>query len=200
VTHPLARLVGRIEYGLAPWRLRRPAGVALPRRRELAIWLEDWRPPEDRLSDLDAALRRTGLAVRSGGAFDQWDAEVRGGMFGAVRVLFVAEDHGAGTQYVRFRITPRYSRAATSVALAMFGLAAAAAVEGAWIAAALVGAISAAFLGRSTLECAFASAAARGCLADVEEPKEAALDAVLAQRAVDRAGTPLQGSRASVTP
>ena len=48
-TQPLARLVGRIGYGLAPWRWRRPAGVALPRRRELAAWREDWRPPEDRL-------------------------------------------------------------------------------------------------------------------------------------------------------
>jgi O-antigen biosynthesis protein len=192
LTQPLARLVGRIRYGLAPWRGRRPAGLALPRRRELAIWLEDWRPPEDRLSDRDAALRRTSLAVLSGGPFDQWDAEVRGGMFGAVRVLFAAEDHGAGTQYVRFRITPRYSRAAVSVALALLGLAAAAAVERAWIAAALVGAISAAFLGRSVLECAVATAAARGCLADVEEPEEAALDVDLAQLAVDRAGATLQ--------
>jgi O-antigen biosynthesis protein len=200
VTQPLARLVGRIGYGLAPWRRRRPAGVALPRRRELAIWLEDRRPPEDRLSDLDAALRRTGLAVRSGGAFDQWDVEVRGGMFGAVRVLFAAEDHGAGRQYVRFRITPRYSRAATSVALALLGLAAAAAAEAAWISAALVGATSAAFLGRSVLECAVASAAACGCLAYVEEPEQQALDVVLTQLAVDRAGAPLQGSRASMTP
>jgi hypothetical protein len=200
LTQPLARLVGRIRYGLAPWRQRRPAGVALPKRRELASWLEDWRPPEDRLSDLDAALRRTGLPVRAGGAFDQWDAEVRGGMFGAVRVLFAAEDHGAGTQYLRFRIAPRYSRAAASVALALLGLAAAAAVAGAWIAAALVGAISAAFLGRSLLECAVASAAARDCVADLEEPGEAEVDVLLAQPAVDRAGTRLQRSRASTTP
>jgi hypothetical protein len=196
---PLARLVGRIEYGLAPWRRRRPAGLALPRRRELAA-VEDWRPPEDRLSDVDAALRRTSLAVRSGGAFDQWDTEVRGGMFGAARVLFAAEDHGAGTQYVRFRITPRYSRGATSAALALLGLAAAAAVAGAWVAAALVGAISAAFLGRSVLECAAASAAARGCLPDVEEPEEGEPDVVLAQLGVDSSGAQLQGSRASMTP
>jgi uncharacterized MnhB-related membrane protein len=198
LTQPLARLVGRIGYGLAPWRRRRPAGLALPRRRELAIWLEDWRPPEDRVADLDAALRRTGLAVRSGGEFDQWDAEVRGGMFGAVRVLVAVEDHGAGTQYVRFRITPRYSRAAASVALALLGLAGAAAVQGAWIAAALVGTISAALLGRTVLECAVASAAACGCFADVEETEEAAPDVALAQVAVGSAGVTLEESRASV--
>ena len=121
-------------------------------------------------------------------------------MFGAVRVLLAAEDHGAGTQYVRFRMTPRYSRAAISVALALLGLAATAALDGAWIAAALVGVISAAFLGRSVLECAVASAAARGCMADVEELEEGAPGVVLAHLAVDRAGGPLQGSRASMKP
>jgi O-antigen biosynthesis protein len=198
LTQPLARLIGRIGHGLAPWRRRRPAGFSLPKRRELAIWLEDWRPPEDRVYDLDAALRRTGLAVRSGGEFDQWDAEVRGGMFGAVRVLFAAEDHGAGTQYFRFRITPRYSRAAISVALALLVLAVDAGAGGAWIAAVLLGAISTAFLSRSVLECAVACAAARGCLGDVEEPG-AAPEVALAQPAVDRAGAPLEGPRASTT-
>jgi hypothetical protein len=111
-----------------------------------------------------------------GGAFDQWDAEVRGGMFGAVRVLFAAEDHGAGTQHVRFRISPRYSRAATAVALVLLVLAVAAAVAGAWIAAVLLGAISAAFLIRSVLECAVACAAALGCLASVKKPEEATVD------------------------
>ena len=196
-TQPLARLLGRIGSGLTPWRLRRPTGLALPRRRRFAIWLETWRAPEDRLADLIAALRRTGLAVRLGGAFDQWDAEVRGGMFGAVRVLFAAEDHGAGTQNVRFRISPRYSRAATSVALALLALAIAAAVDGAWIAAALLGAIAAALFCRSVLECAVASSAALGCLAPVEKPAEAAVD-VLA--AVDRAEVRPEPSRASMTP
>jgi uncharacterized MnhB-related membrane protein len=130
--------------------------------------------------------------------FDQWDAEIRGGMFGAVRGLVAVEDHGAGTQYVRFRITPRYSRAAASVALALLGLAGAAAVQGAWIAAALVGTISAALLGRTVLECAVASAAACGCFADVEETEEAAPDVALAQVAVGSAGVTLEESRASV--
>jgi GT2 family glycosyltransferase len=197
-TQPLARLVGRTEYGLTPWRRRPPVGFALPRRRRFAIWLETWRAPEDRLADLIAALRRTGLGVRLGGAFDQWDVEVRGGMFGAVRVLFAAEDHGAGTQLVRFRISPRYSRAATSVALALLALAIAAAVAGAWIAAVLLGAISAAFLGRSVVECAVASAAARGCLASVEKP-EGAVDVALTQLAMNRAGAPLQASGTSMT-
>jgi GT2 family glycosyltransferase len=200
LTQPLARLVGRIEYGLAPWRLPHPAGFSLPRRREVAIWLEDWRPPEDRVAELAAGLRRTGLAVRAGGVYDQWDAEVGGGMFGAARVLVAVEDHGAGAQYVRYRITPRSSRAATSVALALLGLAIAAAAERAWIAAALVGAISVASLSRSALECAAVSSAARGCLPGIEETEEPAPDDVSAEVAVDRAGVKLQGSPPSITP
>jgi GT2 family glycosyltransferase len=194
-TQPLARLVGRIGHGLTPWRRRRSAGIALPRRREFAVWLETWRAPEDRLANLITALRRTGLAVRLGGEFDQWDAEVRGGMFAAVRVLLAAEDHGAGTQHLRFRIAPRYSRTATSVALVLIGLAGMAAVHGAWVAAALVVALSALFIGRSMFECAVATAAALGCLAAIEKPDEAARDLGPDQLMVDRAAAPLHASR-----
>ncbi|HYX87492.1 MAG TPA: glycosyltransferase, partial [Gaiellales bacterium] len=199
LTQPLARLVGRIGHGLVPWRRRRPAGLALPRRRELAIWVEEWRLPEDRVSDVATALRRTGLAVRSGGAYDQWDVEVGGGMFGAARVLVAVEDHGAGAQLVRYRITPRYSRAATSVALALFGLAVAAAFEPAWIAAVLIGAMSAACLARSVLECAVASAAARACFPSQEDgsagPGEARAGAAVSSPEVT-----LHGLRAPITP
>jgi GT2 family glycosyltransferase len=200
LTQPFARLLGRIRQGLAPWRWRRPAGMAAPKRRKIASWLQEWRPPEERLADLDAALKGTGLPVRSGGAFDQWDLEVRGGMFGAVRVLFAAEDHGAGTQYVRFRVTPRYSRAAASVLLALLALATAAAFDGGWIAAVLVGAIAAVLLGRSVLECAVASAAACRCLDHAVEPDDAAAEFVVAQPAVDAAGARLRRSRASMSP
>jgi hypothetical protein len=202
VLQPLARLVGRIEYGLAPWRrLRmRRASIALPRRHELAMWDEEWRPPEDRLSDVAAALRRTGLAMRSGGAFDQWDVEVRGGICGGARVLFAAEDHGAGRQYVRFRITPRYSRAVVFVAIVLLGLATAAALGGAWIAAALVGAIAAALLVWSMLECGVASAAARGCVPDVENRDRSTAGVLLAHRATDGDRALLDGSRAPRTP
>jgi hypothetical protein len=113
-------------------------------------------------------------------------------MFGAVRVLFAAEDHGAGTQHVRFRISPRYSRAATSVALALLALAIAAAVEQAWIAAVMLGGISAAFLSRGVVECAVASAAARRCVASIDKSEEGAVDAVFTQLAVTRAGAGLR--------
>jgi hypothetical protein len=194
-TQPLARLAGRIGNGLTPWRRRRPAGFALPRQREFAFWLETWRAPEDRLADLIAALRRTGLAVRLGGPFDQWDAEVRGGMFGGVRILFAAEDHGAGTQHVRFRITPRHSFLAALIAVLLLVLAGEVAVQGAWIASALVGAISAVFLGRSVFESAVALAAALSCLGEIERTEEEPMDMVLGQLAVD----PVGASRASVS-
>jgi hypothetical protein len=82
------------------------------------------------------------------------------------------------------------------IALLLLALAGDAAVHGAWIASALVGAISAVLLGRTVFECAVASAAGRDCLAAIEKPEEAAMDVVLGQVAVDRAEAPLHAFRA----
>ena len=140
-----------------------------------------------RQADCSALLSQRGVAAPA--------ARVRGGMLGAVRILFAAEDHGAGTQHVRFRISPRHSRAAALIALLLLALAGEAAVHGDWIASALVGAISAVFLGRSVFECAVASASALGCLGAIERAEEEPMDVVLGQLAVDRAGAPLPASR-----
>ena len=56
-----------------------------------------------------------------------------------------------------------------------------------------------ALLGWSVLECAVASAAACGCLGDVEKP-EAAADDVLAQSPMQRTRARLGRSRASISP
>ena len=171
---PLARLVGRVESGLSPWRHRRPFGMTLPRRMELAFWCEDWRPPEERLAALDAALHRSELAVRCGGPFDRWDLEVRGGTFGAARILFAAEDHGGGTQYLRFRITPRPSKAGLAVSAVLIMLALGAAIDKAWIAALVVTLGAIIPLATSLAESGIAVAAARSSLDVAASPSEAA--------------------------
>jgi GT2 family glycosyltransferase len=197
---PLARLVGRLDYGLAPWRRRGPVALAPPRPREVAIWLDAWRPPDDRVADLAAAVRRTGLAVRSGSAYDRWDLEVAAGMLGAARVLLAVEAHGAGSQYVRLRITPRSSRVAATIALALLALAAVAAADGAWIAAAVMGIMSAGTLGWCALECAAASAVTLGCFAAVEEPERAALNQISGEAVVDRPGVPVVEPDVQIAP
>jgi GT2 family glycosyltransferase len=113
---PVARLTGRLGAGLTAWRTRGTEGFVLPRTFSTAVWSEDWQDPAERLAAVQRALRRERNVFRCGGDFDSWDLEVLGGMFGAARMLMAVEDHGAGTQYVRARITP-LSRASTKVLL-----------------------------------------------------------------------------------
>src|SRR5439155_17176617 len=129
LVQPVARLWGRLRHGLSPWRRRGSAGLAWPRRREVAIWTEDWQEPAARVATLEAALRARGAVVRHGSAYDDWDLEVRGGAFASARILMACEDHGQGTQYVRVRVSPRVSRAASVIAI-LGGLAAAAIATG----------------------------------------------------------------------
>src|SRR5204862_2614083 len=76
---PLARLRGRLDHGLAPWRRQGARGLALPGRRTFAIWSEHWREPDERLRAIEATLRADGAGVLRGGDSDRWDLEVRGG-------------------------------------------------------------------------------------------------------------------------
>jgi cellulose synthase/poly-beta-1,6-N-acetylglucosamine synthase-like glycosyltransferase len=131
---PAARLQGRIQHGIGPWRLPRTpfkAGVA-PRSR--AYWSEAWRSVEDRLSDVVSSLK--GVApVAIGGDFDRWDFTVRGGLFGSVRVHAMVEEHGAGRQLFRLRTWPIAPPLALAITLACAVLASAAAWDRAWFAA-----------------------------------------------------------------
>ena len=80
--------------------------------------------------------------VVHGGEYDRWDLEVQGGLLGASRMLMAVEDHGAGTQFVRFHSWPRFSRVAVVLTL-FFALLSAVAVEDrAWSAAAILATIT----------------------------------------------------------
>src|SRR5437868_3686000 len=106
---PLARLRGRLQFGLTPWRRRGTAGLALPLPRTAALWSERWLDLDQRLRTVEARLKTAGAAARRGGAFEHFDLEVRGGLLGAVRLLVAAEDHSGGAQLIRFRWWPRCS-------------------------------------------------------------------------------------------
>jgi GT2 family glycosyltransferase len=110
---PLARLSGRVQLGLTPWRRVSALHLATPRPRTVAIWSESWRGPGERLVRLEAELRRFGGAtVSRGSEFDRWDMEVRTGLLGVARLRLGVEEHGEGRQLLRFRIWPRASRGA----------------------------------------------------------------------------------------
>ena len=107
---PVARLRGRLSRGLSPWRMRFPSGLDIPVPREFVIWSENWRSAEDRLTELEAFLKREGVCVQRGGDFDRWDLTFRSGTFGGLRMRLAMEEHGSGRQLVRFRTWPTFPR------------------------------------------------------------------------------------------
>ena len=125
---PLARLYGRLRWGLTPWRCGAP-GPWLPWPRRFAIWSEQWRSPEARLEATEAALRAEGVIAPRGGDYDRWDLEVRGGLLGGARLRMGIEEHGGGRQLVRFRVWPRCTPLGASLVLLFAILAAGAALD-----------------------------------------------------------------------
>jgi GT2 family glycosyltransferase len=162
--HSASRLWGRLRHGLTPWRRHGASGLSLPRRHTSATWTERWQAPEARLRDLELALRAAGTRVVRGGPYDRWDLQVRGGMFGAVRVLMAIEEHGAGRQLVRVRLWPRYSTPAVMLIVLVAGLSVWARVDHAGVVPVLFG-VAAGLLGlRALQEFTDAAAAARRAL------------------------------------
>jgi O-antigen biosynthesis protein len=155
---PLARLTGRLGSGLTFWRYN-AASFTMPWPRKLAVWTEHWRDPNERLKSFEADLRKAGVYVRRGGNYDRWDLEVREGLLGGARLLMAVEDHGAGNQFVRIRLWPRYSLLEL-LPLAVFTvLTAAAALDGAWAAAAILGLSSVLLMVHAVRSCGSAVAA-----------------------------------------
>jgi len=170
---PAARLWGRLRHGLVPWSARGASGWKLPRTRSLALWSEAGRPQAAWLEEFEAALRSSGARVRRGGEFDHFDLVVVGGPFGAARTLMAVEEHGMGRQYVRFRVWPKLRRGLPATLLSGV-LAAGACAEGAWLAGAILGAVSVALAAVGARECGCAQGAvlrALACLGAVEAPR-----------------------------
>ncbi len=156
---PAARLYGRLVFGLKLWRSRVPPGFVLPVRRKVAIWTEQWQAPEARLKNIEGELKRKGVPVIRGGACDDWDLEIPGGFWGGARMLMAAEDHGAGTQYVRCRIWPKFSGGGLILALTLAFLSAAAGLDGARPVFMLFGAAALLSVYKTVRDCGGAAAA-----------------------------------------
>ena len=137
LVQPIARLIGRLQHGLRPWRTRsESSGAGLV--RQSSVWMENWRDPQALMHELVQAIKSTGRVVACGGDFDDWDIEIRGGLLGSARVRMVVEEHGAGKQLYRFRVTPRVTLRVGGLLMILAALAIAAAFDGAWIATALL--------------------------------------------------------------
>jgi GT2 family glycosyltransferase len=155
---PMARLYGRMRSGLTPWRRHGLPEFSFPKRRTHTIWDEEWYAADKRLQSLEEALLAQSVIVRRGGNYDPWDLEVRGGLCGGVRLLMATEEHGAGRQLVRFRLWPRGDPAALVLMFLLVCFAVVAAVDQAWIAAAMLGIVVAGLAGWAFKDCAAAKA------------------------------------------
>ena len=137
ILQPIARLSGRLRYGMAPWRMHRD-GFCVPYPRRYSVWSETWQSPGHWLGVVERSIRSMGAPPLRGGACDRWDLEISGGIFGTCRVLMAVEEHGAGRQLMRFRCWPRLAPFAV-VLFAIFTAAAAASINHAPAAAAFLG-------------------------------------------------------------
>jgi GT2 family glycosyltransferase len=154
---PIARLVGRVERGLTPWRHRGPHVLAFPRLYQTSVWSEEWHSLASRLQEIEGSIERTGASVRRGGPFDRWDLEVRTGPLAGARLRSTSEEHDAGRQLVRYRLWPRLSWLGPLLAGGFITLSVAAADAHASVPAAVFAVMSIVLVARQLLDAATAS-------------------------------------------
>jgi hypothetical protein len=172
---PMARLHGRLQWGLSPWR-HGVAGAVVPKMRVESVWSEQWRDPAAWLSDLESDLRRRGVLVFRGGDFDRWDFQLRRGMFASTRLMLAIEEHGGGRQLARVKMWPRFSRAAGVIAGIAALLAAFAAFEREYVTAVALAGVFAAISLRAVQECASSMRAVSDSLQRGEPEPQSAED------------------------
>ena len=136
---PLARLRGRLLEGLTPWRRRGTPGPTPLWPVTASIWSDQAQERDQRLRAMEADLRTEGACVLRGGRHDAWDLEVRGGFFGAARLILGVEDHPGGHQMVRLRWWPVVPVRGPILTLGFAALTYGAVRDRAWVAAAVLG-------------------------------------------------------------
>jgi len=148
---PLSRLFGRVRWGLTPWRWVKAESPSLPRANSIILWSEVWHAAQDRLEEVESALKQLGVVVRRGGDFDNWDLEIRSGLLGSGRLRMVAEEHGQGKQLVRWRVSPKCSEIGLVVLSTLIAISVGAGTARAWTACATL-AMMGLLLGLSVLQ------------------------------------------------
>jgi GT2 family glycosyltransferase len=139
---PAARLRGRLQSGLTPWRRKRLVRLTVPRRHTLRFWAKP-RSHEVWVESVQDALAQGGAAAVGIRPADTFDLEERAGTFGAARMMIALEDHPSDRQFVRLRLWPRWSLWAKSLAGAFILVAAVAFADGAWAVAGVFGLMAA---------------------------------------------------------
>src|SRR2546429_3013147 len=152
LTQPWIRLWSRVAFSLTAWRVRRFPTLSFPWPRKFGLWSEEWLEGTQVLESLESQLRSSGAVVRRGGDFDEWDLEIRGGLFGGVRVSTVSENYGRGKYMLRLRSRPWFSISGAGTTLLLLIASLGAGWDRSFYAAALLGALSIVF-GAITFRC-----------------------------------------------
>jgi O-antigen biosynthesis protein len=169
---PLARLTGRLRYGLTVWRWHIPQRAINPLPKDLTIWSEQWQSPEQFLHKLDKALGDEGAVVRHGNHYARWDLEVRAGSFGRARLLMTVEEHGGGKQLFRFRVWPKWPKPGVLAIVFIAALSVAAYIDQEWLVSSLFAACSALIAFRALRESSSAIAIIEHVLSSGFKEKE----------------------------
>jgi GT2 family glycosyltransferase len=159
ILQPLARLCGRMSIGLTPWRRHSFKSFSNPWPRIDSAWSQTWQASEQRLEEIESVLCKDGNVVLRGGEFDRWDLEIRGGLFGSIRMLMAIELHSHGEQLLRFRSWPKLSTSGVAILLLSSIPSALAAMDQAWPAVVLLGTIAFLLVLRAFGDCASSMAA-----------------------------------------
>lgn len=155
---PLARLHGRLTYGLHPLKCRGQVKLFVPKNKIVSIWQEEWHSFTEILTDLENALKKECVSIHRGSQFDSWDLEVRGGLLGACRVLLTIEEHGQGKQMLRFQIKPNFKVIRTWVIGLFIVLALLAGIDQSWAAFIILAGLAVWLTSIMLQSCAFAKA------------------------------------------
>ncbi len=161
---PLARLSGRLNAGLTPWRRH---GMKTGQRLlplTMRLWRSDWREPDDELRNLRAQLQDSGAIVGVGGEYDRWDLQVQGGLLGGSRLCLAMQSFGSGKQLFRYRVTPKYSWLAVVLSAPFVIISTAAWLSGSWVQCALAGLIAVLVVIRAVDDAGFATGTIRDVL------------------------------------
>ncbi len=168
LTQPLARLVGRLRYGLTLWRRHPRSRLCCPRPWTADVWCRSSAPADGRLRFIEEQQRLRGTVPSRGGEFDRWDLEVRGGIFGSARLALATEEHGSGRQLLRIRCWPRCSWSAGVLMTFLGVLAVHAAWDNAWTAATALSAGLLLLMVRIIHECTFSTGAFLSPVKEIE--------------------------------
>jgi glycosyltransferase involved in cell wall biosynthesis len=159
---PLARLVGRVRFGLTPWRHRLPLRVVLPTARRVRFVRKNhWQSAHDTLLTMERFLLESSASVQRGADYDDWDLHIHGGLLGGARATLAVEDCDRTTQLIRLPVRPVFARPGLLLA-GLFGTLAAAALHfgHSWTVTAILGGFSAFLLLRAATEAASSLGAA----------------------------------------